>query len=341
MQVTCAVSMTITVTSDESFVLFKIYIIGRSTGKYIVLGGRSVKKYLSFVLILLMSLLLAACTGVEKTEKGKIVVSGKKFTEQVILTHLLAEYLKANTDLEVEVEDSLGGVFVLHEAMKKGEIDLCVEYTGTGYLNVLKHEYKAGQTPDEVYEETKRGYKEKFNITWLEPLGFNNTYALATREELANDLGVKTYSDLSQKASKLTFGADAEFFERGDGFDALANVYNFKFRKTTNIDPDLQYEAAKNGNIDVITAFSTDARIKQYNLTLLEDDKNFFPPYYAVPIVRQEVLDANPGLEETLRNLAGILSDEKMMELNAQVNLQGKDPKEVAIQFLKSEGLIK
>jgi len=306
-----------------------------------ILGGRLVKKYLLCVFILLMPLLLGACGGEEKIEKGKIVVSGKKFTEQVILTHLVAEYLKANTDLEVEVEDSLGGVFVIHEAMKRGEIDLCVEYTGTGYLNILKREYKPGQTPDEIYRETKKGYKEKFNITWLEPLGFNNTYALALREELSSDLGVTTYSDLSQKASQLTFGADAEFFERGDGYDALANVYNFKFRKTTNIDPDLQYEAAKKGDIDVITAFSTDARIKQYNLTLLEDDKNFFPPYYAVPIVRQEVLDANPGLEETLRNLAGILSDERMMELNAQVNLQGKEPKEVAIEYLKSEGLIK
>ncbi|MGX1902412.1 glycine betaine ABC transporter substrate-binding protein [Thermolongibacillus altinsuensis] len=283
---------------------------------------------------------LAACSTGEDTKKGKIVVSGKKFTEQVILTHMMAEYLKANTDLEVEVKDSLGGVFVLHEAMKKGDVDLYVEYTGTGYLNVLKSEYQPGQAADEVYEATKKGYEEKFNVMWLKPLGFNNTYALALRQDLADELGVKTYADLAEKAPQLVFGSDAEFFERSDGFDALAKAYNFKFKKTVNIDPDLQYEAAKNGDIDVITAYTTDARIKQFGLTILEDDQNFFPPYYAVPIIRQDVLDANPGLEETLNKLEGILSDEKMTELNAQVNLEGKDPKQVAIDFLKSKGLI-
>jgi osmoprotectant transport system substrate-binding protein len=299
-----------------------------------------VKKLLIFLLSVLLVFTLAACSLGDKTEKGKIVVSGKKFTEQVILTHLLAEYLKANTDLEVEVEDSLGGVFVLHEAMKKGDIDICVEYTGTGYLNVLKNEYKPGQTPDEIYEATKNGYEKNFNITWLEPLGFNNTYVLALREDKAKKLGVKTNSDLASKSHNLTFGADAEFFERGDGYEALSKEYNYKFKKTINIDPDLQYEAAKNGEIDVVTAFSTDPRIKQFGLTLLEDDKSFFPPYYAVPIIRQEVLDENPGLKETLNKLSGILTDEKMMELNEQVNLEGKKPKQVAIDFLKSEGLI-
>ncbi|MBA2876811.1 glycine betaine ABC transporter substrate-binding protein [Thermaerobacillus caldiproteolyticus] len=283
---------------------------------------------------------LTACHSGDKVEKGKIVVTGKKFTEQVILTHILAEYLKANTDLDVEVKDSLGGAFMLHEAIKKGDVDLYAEYTGTGYLNILKNQYDPDQTPDEIYEATKNGYKEKFNITWLKPLGFNNTYTLALRKDLADQLGVKTYSDLAKKSNHLVFGSDAEFFERSDGFDALVDTYHFHFKKTTNIDPDLQYEAAKNGDIDVITAYSTDARIKQFGLTVLKDDKNFFPPYYAAPIIRQEVLDANPGLEDTLNKLSGVLSDEKMMELNAQVSIEGKNPKQAAIDFLKSEGLI-
>ncbi|WP_194138532.1 glycine betaine ABC transporter substrate-binding protein [Robertmurraya kyonggiensis] len=284
---------------------------------------------------------LAACgNNGGEAEPGKIVISGKEFTEQVILTHILAEYLKANTDLEVEVKESLGGVFVLQEAMKQGDIDMYVEYTGTGYLNVLKNEYKPSQSPDEIYESTKKGYAEEFNVAWLEPLGFNNTYALGLRGELAKELGLKTYSDLAAHASDLSFGADPEFFERGDGFDALAEAYGYKFAAKKNIDPDLQYTAAKDGEIDIITAFSTDARIDQYNLTILEDDKEFFPPYYAAPIVRQEVLDANEGLEETINKLAGILSDEKMRELNGQVNLDKKQPKDIAIEFLQSEGLI-
>lgn len=284
---------------------------------------------------------LAACSGGGKTESGKIVISGKKFTEQYILTHILAEYLKANTDLEVEVEEGLGGTFVLQEAMKKGDIDMYVEYTGTGYLNVLKNEYKPGQSPDEIYEATKKGYEEDFNITWLEPLGFNNTYALALRGELAEELGVKTYTDLVAKAEELSFGSDPEFYERGDGYDALAEAYGFKFGEKNNIDPDLQYTAAKDGEIDIITAYSTDARITQYDLRVLEDDKSFFPPYFAAPIIRAEVLEANPGLEEKINSLAGILSDDKMRNLNGQVNVDKKDAKEVAIQFLKEEGLIK
>ena len=282
---------------------------------------------------------LAACGGA-KTESGKIVVSGKEFTEQIILTHILAEYLKANTDLDVEVKGSLGGVFVLQEAMKKGDIDMYVEYTGTGYLNVLKKEYEPGMSPDEIYKATKEGYDKEYNIAWLDPLGFNNTYALALREDLAEELGVETYTDLVEKAPELSFGSDPEFFERGDGYDALAEEYEYEFSEKVNIDPDLMYLAAKDGEIDIITAFTTDARIPQYDLKVLEDDKGFFPPYYAAPIIRQEVLDANPGLDETINKLAGVLSDEKMRELNAQVNIEKKKDKDVAIEFLKEEGLI-
>jgi osmoprotectant transport system substrate-binding protein len=298
------------------------------------------KKFISILSVIMLVLGLTACSGGGKTESGKIIISGKKFTEQVILTHILAEYLKANTELEIEVKEALGGVFVLQEAMKKGDIDMYVEYTGTGYLNVLKNEYAPSQGPDEIYEATKKGYQEQFNVTWLEPLGFNNTYALALRADLAKELGIKTYAELAGKASELSFGADAEFFERSDGYDALAKAYDFHFGDKKNIDPDLQYTAAKEGEIDIITAFSTDARITQYGLTLLEDEKNFFPPYFAVPIIRKEILEANPGLDEKMNHLAGILSDDKMRELNGQVNIEKKEPKEVAIEFLKNEGLI-
>lgn len=293
------------------------------------------------MLVLASILVLSAC-GSEgaDAQPGKIVVSGKEFTEQLIVTHIMAEYLKANSDLEVEVNGSLGGVFVLHEAMKKGEIDMYVEYTGTGYLNVLNEEYNPGMNPDEVYEATKTGYEEEFNMTWLEPLGFNNTYALALREDLAEELGVNTYTDLLEHAPNLSFGSDSEFFERDDGYDALTQEYDFDFSDRISIDPDLMYIAARNAEIDVITAFTTDARIPQYNLRVLEDDRDFFPPYYAAPVIRQEVLEANPGLADIINELASRLSDEKMQELNAKVNIDNMHDKDVAIEFLKEEGLI-
>lgn len=300
------------------------------------------KKVLLIGFASLIVFVLAACgnSAGGEAEPGKVVVSGKDFTEQFIITHLVAEYLKANTDLDVEVKDGLGGVFVLQEAMKKGDIDLYVEYTGTGYLNVLNEEYMPGMTPDEIYDETKKGYQEEFNMTWLDSLGFNNTYALALRGDLAEELGVETYSDLKEHAADLSFGSDSEFFERDDGYDALVEEYDYEFKTEITINPDLMYLAAQNAEIDVITAFSTDARIAQYGLKVLEDDKAFFPPYYAAPVVRQEVLDANPDLEETLNRLANILDDDRMQQLNAKVNIDEMDPKDVAIEFLKEEGLL-
>ncbi|MGG0717495.1 glycine betaine ABC transporter substrate-binding protein [Robertmurraya massiliosenegalensis] len=300
------------------------------------------KKIIVIVFAVMFVFGLAACgnSAGGEAEPGKIVVSGKEFTEQIILTHIMAEYIKAKTDIDVEVKEALGGVFVLQEAMKKGDIDMYVEYTGTGFLNVLNHEYQPNQSPDEIYEATKKGYAEEFNIAWLESLGFNNTYALGLRGELADELGLETYSDLTDVSPDLSFGADPEFFERGDGFDALSEAYGYEFGVKRNIDPDLQYTAAKDGEIDIITAFSTDARIDQYNLTVLEDDQEFFPPYFAAPIIRQEVIDANEGLEETINELAGTLSDERMRELNGRVNIDKKEPKDVAIEFLKEEGLI-
>lgn len=298
------------------------------------------KKFVTIMFAFLLIFGITACGNKDSAESGKIIVSGKEFTEQVILTHIFAEYLKANTDLDVEVKEALSGVFVLQEAMKKGEVDLYVEYTGTGYLNVLDEAFEPGMSPDEVYDATKEGYAEEFNIAWLEPLGFNNTYALAVRKELAEELSAETYSDLIETSSEYSFGSDPEFFERSDGYDGLTEEYGYDFKQKVNIDPDLMYTAAKDAEIDVITAFSTDARIDQYDLKVLEDDKGFFPPYYAAPIIRQEVLDANEDLEDLLNKLAGILDDEKMRALNARVNIDKKTDKEVAIEFLKEEGLI-
>ncbi|BBW98368.1 hypothetical protein GsuE55_32010 [Geobacillus subterraneus] len=133
---------------------------------------------------------LAACNG-KRDAKGHILISGKKFTEQVILTHLLAEYVKANTDLDVEVKDSLGGAFMLKQVIENGDVDMYVEYTGTGYLNILKQPYDPAKTPEQIYNETKKLYKEKYNIAWLKPLGFNNTYAWRCEETLPKSSGSK------------------------------------------------------------------------------------------------------------------------------------------------------
>lgn len=297
--------------------------------------------------LLASTLALAACgsngdgSGGE-AEAGTIVVSGKEYTEQIIMTNLLAEYLDANTDLDVEVKGALGGVFVLQEAMLKGDIDAYVEYTGTGYLNVLDEEYEPGFDPDELFEETRQGYLDEFNINWLEPLGFNNTYALTMRADQAEELGIETASDLVEHADDLLFGSDAEFFERGDGYDALLDAYGYNFKDTVTIDPDLMYSALKDSEMDVITGYTTDPRIPEYDLKPLVDDLNFFPPYHAAVIIRQEVLDANPGLEDTINELSesGVFTDESVSELNGRVSTDGERENDVAIEFLKEHDLI-
>src|SRR5690625_1816025 len=160
-----------------------------------------------FILVILASLLfftLAACSG-KKDEAGTVVVSGKKFTEQIILAHIIGEYLKANTDLEVVMEDSLGSTFVFHKAMEKGEIDMYVEYTGTAFENILKEDFDPNMTTEEIYNIAKEKYEEEFNFTWLEPLGFNNTYTLVMNSELYDELGIETYSELQDHSQDLIF----------------------------------------------------------------------------------------------------------------------------------------
>lgn len=291
-------------------------------------------------LLLLIVIVAVGCGNSGGSAEGKIVVSGKDWTEQWILAHIYGEYLKAHTELDVEVKEGLGSETVLTEAMKKGDVDLYVEYSGTGYLVFLKEEYVPETEPETIYQKTKEGYLEKFNIKWLEPIGFANNYALSVTAETAEELGVKTLSDLQDQAEEMSIGAPATFYEREDGYNGFTDLYGYTFGKTVSLDEDVMYTAIKNGEVDLITGFSTDPRIEQFDLTPLEDDKNYFPPYDAAPIVRQEVLDANPGLEDTINELAGQISTEEMMEMNAQVNLNNEKPQDVAKAFLEKKGLL-
>lgn len=297
------------------------------------------RKFLLVSLASLMFFVLAAC-GDKEDEAGTVIVSGKQYTEQIILSNIIGEYLKANTDLDVVMEDSLGSTFVLQQAMEKGEVDLYVEYTGTA-LEILKEEFDADMSTEEVYELARERYAEEYNVAWLDPLGFNNTYALAINSELYEELGIETYTELGKVSSDLSIGGTAEFMERDDGFDGLVETYDFEdFSDKITLDPDLMYEAASNGDVDIITAFATEAKVDQYDLKILEDDKNFFPPYDAGIVIRQEILDANPGLEDELNKLSGSLNDERMRELNSRVSADGIQDKEVALEFLRDEGFI-
>ncbi|QDP39278.1 glycine betaine ABC transporter substrate-binding protein [Radiobacillus deserti] len=267
-----------------------------------------------------------------------ITITGKNFTEQEIMVYIMGHLIEEKTDLNVEYESFLGGTAPVFDGLNGGDYDLYMEYTGTGLLSILKEEMV--NDPDRVYEIVKKRFKEKYDIVWLEPFGFNNTYTLTMRKEDAEKWGISSISDLAEKAPELTLGSEPEFLERKDGYPGLVDTYDIQFGSTKAMDSGIMYSAIKNGDVDVIDAFSTDGRIPAFNLKVLEDDKNFFPPYYATPIIRADTLEKHPEIKEVLGMLVGRIDNEKMQELNARVDLNKERYEDVAVDFLKEEGLI-
>lgn len=294
-------------------------------------------KKFAFLLIALMLVVTGCAAG---GGGDTITVAGKPWTEQYILTHMMSEVIEAKTDLKVNRQDGLGETDVLHQAIVDGDIDVYADYTGTGLLVVLKDELRPDDTPEAIYDRVKSQYADKFNLTWMQPFGFNNTYALAMRKAHADDLGLTKVSDLKNVPGELVLGAPGSFYEREDGYDNMVKAYGLDFKDSVDMNESLMYSAVRDGEVDVITAFSTDGRIPRYDLKILEDDKRYFPPYYAVPIVRNEILEKYPEVGEALQLLGSILTDEKMQELNSQVDIDKKEPRDVAREFLQKEGII-
>ena len=303
-------------------------------------------------LIVALGLMLAMMVGISaQDDKPTVSVGSKQFVEQLILGELLALLLE-EADYEVERNLGLAGTNVVHEALVNGEVDTYVEYTGTGLINILGLELPAGTpmaegaaTPmagvDAAYEIVSREYPTEFGAEWLDPLGFNNTYTLALTEERATELGVTTISELIEVSGDLTFGATQEFLERPDGLPGLQETYpGLEFDDEQGFEPDLVYQAIDSGDVDVISAFATDGRIPALGLVLLEDDLGFFPPYFAAPVVRQDLLDEDPAVADVLNQMAGMIDDATMAGLNAQVTVDGEEVEDVARAFLEEQGLI-
>ncbi|RAZ75710.1 MULTISPECIES: glycine betaine ABC transporter substrate-binding protein [Planococcaceae] len=287
------------------------------------------------------ALILAGCGSTGGEESEPIVIGGKPWTEQYILPHILGQYIEANSDYTVEYEDGLGEVSILTPALEQGDIDLYVEYTGTGLKDVLKQESEPGQSSEEVLQRVREGYEEELNATWLEPLGFENGYTLAYSKDSGYD--AETYSDLAEisQTEDMSFGAPHPFYERqGDGYDDLIATYPFEFSATDSFDPAIMYEAVNNGEVDVIPAFTTDSRIGLFDLETTEDDLSFFPKYDAAPVVRLEALEQYPELESLLNELAGQISEEEMLAMNARVDIDQDQPQDIARDFLIEKGLI-
>lgn len=269
-----------------------------------------------------------------------IVVASKPTSEQYILGEIIAKYIEANTDLEVERKFGIGGgTSNIHPAMLTGEIDIYPEYTGTSWLFVLKNQQI--NNADSLYFALKNAYSDKFNLTWICRLGFNNTFTLALPEVLAKQENITTFSDLAAKSNQFDFGAEFDFFEREDGFQGLEKLYPFHFKNNVELDINLKFQALENQTVNVINAFSTDSRIRQLKLRVLRDDKMFFPAYQAGIVIRNKTLQKYPELKSLLMKLEGLITDSTMQQMNYEVEIAKKMPEKVALNFLNKHHLIK
>lgn len=290
------------------------------------------------VFVLSFLLVSAGLAGSAFAEHPTIRIGSKSFTEQWIVGELLAQLLEAN-GYKVDRKLGLGGTKVVHEALVNNQIDLYAEYTGTGLVTILREPVMTD--PQAVYDKVKRLYQKRWNLVWLQPIGFNNTYALSMRRDAAERLRVTTISDLARVAAHLVLGATHEFLNRDDGYPGLKRVYGLEFKRTVSLDPGLMYQAVAHGQVDVISAFATDGRIRAFQLVNLDDDKQFFPPYFIAPVIRGDLLAKHPKIGNVLNRLAGRIDNATMQALNYEVDGKGREPRDVAAAFLRKTGLIK
>jgi len=286
----------------------------------------------------LLAIALMVLGGCSQKRPEKIIVGSKFFTEQVVLAELLAQHIEARTGISVERKTNLGGTLLVQKAMLAGELDLYVEYTGTALTAVLS-EAPQGDSKS-VYERVKKEYAERFGLEVTEPLGFENTFAMVIRGEDAKKYNARKLSDITALASKWRAGVGYEFLERPDGFNGLCERYDLKFgAKPRVMDLGLIYRALVDHQVDVVAGNSTDGMISALGLVALEDDRHYFPPYDAVPVLRQATLERFPTLSAVIGELAGKVSAADIRQMNYAVDGLHREPAAVVREFRKAKGL--
>ncbi len=294
------------------------------------------KKALLAGLAAVLVFTLYGCGGNTSDSKGTITVGSKNFTENIIIAHMMADLVEADTDLTVVRKVNLGGSNVAWTALENNDIQMYPDYTGTIVANYYQ---EATGTSLETLDKAKELVQED-KLKALDSLGFNNTYTLAVTQETAQKYNLDTFGDLAKVAGELTLGCEFEFKDRPDGYPGLQSTYSMNFKNVKGMDHGIMYRSLAGGEVDVVDAYATDGQIKVFNLKILKDDLEFFPPYDCLPIVRQDTLDKYPEIETALNKLAGKINEQAMQELNAKVDDEGMKAETVAHDFLVSVGLI-
>jgi osmoprotectant transport system substrate-binding protein len=286
----------------------------------------------------LSALALTACSGC-LSHAAELTVGSKNFTEQLILGELLTQYLRSVCHMPVDGRFYLAGTYICQQAILSGRIDAYVEYTGTALAAILKEHFTGD--PVGVYQRVKQEYQRRFNLDVMPPLGFNNSFAMVMRGEDARRLGVKTLSQLAGVARQMRLGVGYEFLERQDGYQGLVKTYDLHFAEAPRVmDLGLLYRALQNRSVDVVAGNNTDGLIAALALVVLEDDKHYFPPYDAVPIVLPALFRKCPQAQDAFARLAGRITADDMRAMNYAVDGEKQDAAAVASEFLVGQHLL-
>ena len=304
---------------------------------------RSAGKSRSWRKLAVLSLALVVAGGAyaffASTRTAVIRIATKPMTEQLILGEMLKLIIEQDSGLKVALTPGVGGgTSNIMPAMENGDFDIYPEYTGTGWLQVLK---RTDAYDESRFAELQEEYRNRYHMEWLGMTGFNDTFGIAVRRDLAERYQLRTYSDLARVADKMNFGAEYDFFEREDGFPALCRAYGMNFASTVDIDIGLKYQALDEGKLDSMIVFTTDGRLSKVNGVVLEDDKSFFTSYECGMVVREAVLATHPELRELLAHFDGLISETEMARMNDAVESGGEEPRAVARRFLEEKGVLR
>ncbi|WP_394856208.1 ABC transporter permease/substrate-binding protein [Staphylococcus borealis] len=300
----------------------------------------SYKKILITVGVMILIILLVIVVPLFGKKGDTITLAGKLGSEPSIITNMYKILIEDETDNTVDVKDGMGKTSFLFNALKSDDIDGYLEFTGTVLGELTKEDLKS-KKEDAVYQQAKQSLEKKYDMTMLEPMKYNNTYALAVKKDFAKDNNIKTIGDLQKVEDKLKPGFTMEFNDRPDGYKAVSKAYGLDLSNIKKMEPKLRYTAVEKGDINLIDAYSTDAELKQYDMVVLKDDKHVFPPYQGAPMFKEKFLKEHPEIKKPLNKLKGKISDEEMQEMNYKVTVKNEDPYKVAKHYLEQEGLIK
>ena len=294
------------------------------------------------VMLLALVLVLGIFSGCSKSGgKNKVIIGGKQYTEAQLTSEIIAQLLEAKTDLTVERKYDLPSA-ICFQSIRNGDIDIYPDYTGSMLLAYLEMEIEPGTDPQTSYDLAKAGFAENYDLVVLESMGFNNTYANAIGRQFAEDNNIKTNSDLAAFTKDLSYGAEHAFFDRNDGFENMCATYGYEFqeRNIIKMDVSLKYQSLRQGQMDVCCVYTTDGELADFDVVVLEDDKNFFPAYYCCPVIRSDTLEKYPEIETALACLKDCVTEADMVRYNSLIDSGKMDIPAAAAAFIEEFGLL-